>query len=284
MIACGSTRLRAMFALLALGVALGACAPAPPPTVPLVQAEARVLESLRVFRTSAAPEPAPTILYVHGASDKSWNPEYQRWVTRLNDAGFSVVFLDLYSGRGANGPAARSGHLLPKETAADLMIALNWTREQEWADTGRIFAMGNSFGGATIMDAMVYDAPGKVPLGLATAPPNGLNGLAKAVLLVPLCKDDVMGFNIVASVHEDFASDIPTLAILAANDSVSDPDLCQAIFARNNAAGKSITVDVVPGAGHTFMSSEDDYGQRFPDYDQDAAEAAWARAISFLKG
>lgn len=261
--------------------ALAGCTPQPPTAIPLSEATPKVIDHLKIFKTGDAP--GPTVLFVHGASDRSWNAEYERWVQRLNREGFHVVFLDLYTGRGSNGQAARSGHLLPKQTAGDLMIALDWTRQQAWADPERLYAMGNSFGGATIMDAMVYDAPDRMPQGLSEPPSNGLTGLSKAVLVTPLCIDDIMGLNIVASVHEDFAASVPTLAILAGSDQTSDTPLCQAIFARNAAAGKPIEVVVVDGAGHTFMQSEDDYGQPFPDYDHEEAEAAWARALSFLR-
>lgn len=264
---------------------IAACAPKPPPIISLEQATDQVVTNLRIFKTPEASRdaPSPVVIFVHGASDKNWGPEYDRWVTRIVNEGFSLVFIDLYTGRGSDGQAARSGRLLPKETAGDLMIALDWTLDQNWVDQSRVYAIGNSFGGATIMDAMVYDAPGKTPLGLTAKPSNGMNGLSKVALIAPLCIEDIMGFNVVASVHEDFYSNTPTLAIIPEKDNVSDPNLCQQIFARNKALGKPIDVMVVMGAGHTFMVSEDDYGAALPNYDEDVAARAWARTFDFFR-
>jgi hypothetical protein len=45
-------------------------------------------------------------------------------------------------------------------------VAIDWVRGQAWADSNKIGLFGISFGAATIMDALVLDAPGKMPCNI----------------------------------------------------------------------------------------------------------------------
>ncbi|MGO1117317.1 dienelactone hydrolase family protein [Rhodovibrionaceae bacterium A322] len=269
------------FVALTLALLLVACVPSGPKPVLLDQAENQVVPHLRTFQPEGQ-GPFPTVILVHGASDKAWHAEYQRLVERFVTQGYAVVYPDLYKGRRSSGQAARSGGLLPKETSGDVMIALDWAEQQPWVRRDEIFAVGVSFGATSIMDALVYDAPGKKPTGLLEKPATSMSDLAGVVLLVPWCKDDVMGLNLIASVKEDFYAKPDTLAVIAGRDSVADNRLCRQILARNQAAGLPLEILEMENQGHTYLQSEDDYGQPFGDYDAAAAEETFDRVFAFM--
>ncbi|MRG73032.1 prolyl oligopeptidase family serine peptidase [Alphaproteobacteria bacterium HT1-32] len=278
----GSTLKRKLMALICLSGIVG-CAPSLPPSISLDQAQTQVVPYLRTFQP-AGTGAHPTVIFLHGASDKSWYSVYDDMVQRFVANGYGIVFLDMYSGRGSNGQAARSGHLLPKQTAGDLMIALDWAKRQHWVDADRVYAVGTSFGGATIMDAMVYADPAKVPLGVSANPVNELDGLRAAVLWAPLCIGDVMGFNIVASLHEPFYANVPILALIPEEDQVSSPEICKSILNRNRTADRPVDIIAYPATGHSFMIEADEYGAQMADYDAAKAEDAWKRTFAFLAG
>ena len=133
------------------------------------------------------------------------------------------------------------------------------------------------------MDALVLDAPGRLSTSLTEKPDDGLKVVKGAALLSPWCASDVMGFNLIKSVHEDFARQVPMLAILPQADTDSDPALCKAILERNKAKNALIEVIPVAGAGHTFAQEKDDYENMLADYDAGKAKDAWRRIYAFFK-
>ncbi len=261
---------------------LAGCAPREAIPASFATAKSRVEGGLKVRKPNGS-GPFPTILYFHGASDTSWHPQQERYLDGFVAQGFAAVFVDMYHGRGVGGSAARSGALLPRATAGDVMVALDWVSRQSWAAPGKVGLFGISFGAATIMDALVLDAPGKMPTSLLEKPAGGLKGVKGAAMLSPWCSGDVMGFNLIKAVHEDFARRVPILAVLPEADTVSDQTLCRSILERHKAKGQSIEMIPVVGAGHTFAQEMDDYGNIFDDYDQAKAKDAWRRIHAFFK-
>lgn len=250
---------------------LGGCSPRETAPMTLVDATSRVEGGLRVKRPDGQ-GPFPTVIYFHGASDFAWHDGQQAILDGFATEGFAAVFVDLYHGRGVNGPAVRSGALMPRAAARDVSIALDWAGRQSWAAPGRLGLFGLSFGATTIMDALVLDAPDR---SLETA--------RAAALLTPWCAKDIFGFNMIRAVHVDFARHIPMLAILPQADSASNQALCQAILQRNQARGAPIEVVSVAGAGHNFALENDDYGNAFEDYDAAKSKAAWQRIYTFFR-
>ncbi len=274
--------IRMSFFMIAIGGVLIACAPKEASPTSLADAAERVADGLRV-KTPPGAGPFPTVLYFHGASDTSWHPEQQRILDGFAAKGFAAVFVDMYHGRGIDGRAVRSGALLPRTTAGDVMVAVDWVERQPWAARGRIGLFGISFGAATIMDALVLDAPGKVPASLERKPARGLRDVRGVALLSPWCAKDVFGFNLIRAVHEDFSRTPAILSILPLSDSVSDVNLCKDILERNKAKGAPIEIVSVSGAGHTFAQMNDDYGNRFEDHDPGKSKEAWRRIHDFFE-
>ena len=271
----------AALALLIVGLT-GACTPEEATPTSLAEAQARLEGGFKV-KKPAGDGPFPTVLYFHGASDMSWHAGAESVLDGFVEQGFAAVFVDMYHGRGVTGQAVRSGSLLPRATAGDVMVAVDWLGRQPWAAPGKTGLFGISFGAATIMDALVLDAPGALPTSLTEKPAGGLGAVKGAAMLSPWCAEDVMGFNLIKAVHEDFTRHLPMLAIVPENDTTADPALCKAILDRNAAKGAPIETVMVEGAGHTFAQEKDDYGQPFADYDAKKAAEAWARIYTFFK-
>ena len=268
---------------LAVALLFGACTPRESVPTSLADARARLEAGFQVMEPEGA-GPHPTVLFFHGASDMSWQPAYEDMMKGFVGQGFAVVFVDMYDGRGVSGHTVRQGDLLPRATAGDLMVAVDWVRRQPWAARDAIGLFGISFGAATIMDALVLAGPDGMPTSLLEKPAAGLAGVKAAALLSPWCSADIMGFNLIRAVHEDFAHHVPMLAILPQADSAADPALCLEILERNAARGMEIEMVRVAAAGHTFAQPVDDYGNAFPDYDAELAADAWGRIYAFLKG
>jgi dienelactone hydrolase len=273
--------------ILAVSIAAGAllvtaCTPEEAKPTSLADARARVEGGLRVAKPAGAGT-FPTILYFHGASDQSWYAAQQDILDKFVAEGFAAVFVDMYHGRGVNGQSLRSGGLVPRATAGDVMIAVDWAGKQSLAAPGKLGVFGISFGAATIMDALVLDAPGRLPTSLLEKPAAGMAPVKAAAMLSPWCAADVMGFNLIKAVHENFSRQVPMLMVLPDGDTVSDTAICKDIASRNQALGGAIEVVDVPGAGHAFAQPVDDYGNAFPDYNADKAKDAWARIMAFFK-
>lgn len=272
-------------ALLVLVCALlASCAPARLPQEDSQVAVSRVLDAMRVFRNETESQRQSVIIFIHGASDRSWHQEYERWVNRMTAEGYAVVALDLYAGRSVSGSAARSGGFVPQEAVGDLMITLDWLQSQAWADQDNIFAIGSSFGGAVIMDALVFSNPARSVPAISSAPQSAMNNLTAGILMAPLCMEDVFGVRIVEAVYSPFFTHKPVLAIIPGADTVSDVEACRVIFNREAANGSAIEVIEYAGAGHTFMAQTDDYGDPSPDYNQTDAEDAWSKIFQYLSG
>jgi dienelactone hydrolase len=261
---------------------LSSCAPTRPIPVSFNQLSEQLTSHYRVFKPDT-PAPYKTILFFHGANDLGWYEEYEIMLKRFANKGYAAVYVDMFAGRGAKGDTVRRGALLPTATAGDVFISLAWLRKQPWADPNKVVAWGSSFGGTTLMDAMVFAAEGKLPLSLKDKPSHGLKGLRAIALLAPWCADDVMGFNLIASVHENFSSQVPTIAILPGSDAESSVKLCKSIFDRNKSSGANIQIIDLPDAGHTFFSARDDYGQPFADYSPSLARQAEDAIFKFFE-
>ena len=268
--------------LAAVGLMALGCTPKEAVPVSVADASNRVVEGLKVKKPEGN-GPFPTVLYFHGAGDTSWHPAQETILGGFVEQGFAAVFVDMYHGRGVDGPAVRAGALLPRASAGDAFVAIDWVRGQAWADSNKIGLFGISFGAATIMDALVLAAPGKMPTSIMEKPAKGLSGVQGAALLSPWCSKDVMGLNLIKAVHENFATQVPMIAVIPQSDTESDQGLCLEILNRNKAKGASIEAVIVEGAGHTFAQKEDDYGNPFPDYNPKKAKEAWNSIYAFFQ-
>ncbi|MCW8916604.1 MAG: dienelactone hydrolase family protein [Magnetovibrio sp.] len=262
---------------------LQACTPAPPPEVSMDTRMEQLPQHFVIKKPTSAP-PYKTVLVFHGArKGDAWDARYKAVTDEIVNNGYAAIFVDMFKSRGQTGHAVFKGKILPKETSGDVMLAIEWAKTQDWIDTKNIYAWGYSFGGATLMDALVYSKPGLKPLGLLDRPTKGAAGLNAIALISPWCKKDVYGFNIIASTHQNFGIKVPTLAVIPLKDTVSDQKLCQTIIARNIKEGFPAEVLKLDGAKHRFMFKTDAQGRSEPEYDAKLAQKMKNKIFSFMK-
>ena len=260
-----------------------ACTPAPPPEVSMATRMEELPKHFIVKKPAGAP-PYKTVLVFHGArKGDAWDARYQAETDTIVEQGYAAVFVDMFKSRNASGHAVFKGKILPKETSGDVMMAIQWAKQQSWIDAENLYAWGYSFGGATLMDALVYSADGLKPMGLTERPTTGASELNAIALISPWCKNDVYGFNLIASTHQNFGAKVPTLAVIPVQDSVSDQKLCQTILTRNRQAGFPVEMLKLDQAKHRFMFETDPFGGPEPEFDAAADAQALNAVFAFME-
>ncbi|MFD4654373.1 dienelactone hydrolase family protein [Kitasatospora sp. NPDC058444] len=79
-----------------------------------------------------------------------------------------------------------------------------------------------------------------------------------------------------SDLREDAATEIPVQLHIAEPDPFEPEDWLNAWYLRMRRAGAEVEVHRYQGAGHLFTDPE------LPDYDEEAAERAWAASLDFL--
>lgn len=95
-----------------------------------------------------------------------------------------------------------------------------------------------------------------------------------------LCLDEHVGAIVVFYGLGDpqyFSADAPVLGHFAEQDEWEPLDSVRSFEAALTAAGKQVEFHVYPGTGHWFFEKDR------PEYDENAAEAAYARTVTFLR-
>lgn len=218
-------------------------------------------EPYRMVSPSAGGAPHPAVLLVPGCSGfaavNGINP-YDERAADLQAAGYFVVFVD-YLGRRKQ---SNCGHVSKDEVGNDILDAATWTRGQPGVDPARISVIGWSYGGGGVLAA------------LRSMPP-GLPTLTKAVVYYPDCRGATPWS----------AAGISVLMLLAANDDVARPVLCDPV-AKGAPAG-SLRVIVYPDAYHGFDERSLPARAQYPfgtlGYNAEAAKASWEAARDFIK-
>jgi len=254
----------------------------PPP--PVAKTVATVLSELqphyRIFKPSGN-GPYPTVILMHGASDRPWFSVYEGFAKEFQSAGYAAVWVDAYSGRGISGHAIRGGTLLPAERAADIYATLDWLKTQDWVRQDAIGVVGWSHGAATIMDALVLSPPARLPPGLTDRPNSSAADLKGAVLIYPWCSGSIAGFELLKAVKNDWTAETPVLGLIATADSVTDHALCRDILERHKGQGRPIEI-VTFKAGHNFDMTTDDYGKPWESYDEEIKAQSRQQIFDFL--
>lgn len=214
------------------------------------------------YRTLGPPGngPHPAVLLVSGCSGfiKAGSVNsYDERAEELRKAGYLVVFVDYIGRAGIKDCSAGMTH---DRAAADVLSAAAWLRTQPNVDSRRIGAIGWSYGGGAVLAA------------LAMMPANA-PGFGKAVLYYPDCRP-----------LKPVAVQVPTLMLLAAEDTVAKPALCAgAAGAFPAGMVKAVTL---PNAYHAFdmrgLPAKTTYAFGTVGYNQDADRLAWTEARAFL--
>jgi dienelactone hydrolase len=187
-------------------------------------------------------DPRPAVLLFHGCGGlKEYNMPRAR---QLVAQGYVAIVIDSYTGRGVDVQRSCDGRELQgNQRAADVVVGLELARNHPAIDADKLFLMGYSHGGWTILEALANGA--QLPPGLTDSPGNHLQGVRGLIAWYPYC-----GFG--ADYLRGWDSDIPVLMLLAAEDQTTAPEPCVDIASGHANQGKPVSWQVYPGVDHGF--------------------------------
>jgi len=139
----------------------------------LLSLPASVAEEPFRILSPAGDSPHPAVLFVPGCSGlvaANGVNMYDERAPELQAAGYLVLYVD-YIGRRMQTNCA---HVLQTEVSADILEAARWAKNQAGVDPSRIFIIGWSYGGGSVLAA------------LKAAPVD--SAIAKAVMYYPMCR------------------------------------------------------------------------------------------------
>ncbi|MFC9226312.1 dienelactone hydrolase family protein [Streptomyces hygroscopicus] len=185
-----------------------------------------------------------TIVLFHSAY--GLRPAVQEAADRLRAAGHEVVVPDLYEGQTAD--TVEDGMVIKERIGRDELLKRAVTAAAPYADRGLVYA-GFSLGGSLAQNLALADDKARGLLLL-----HGTSDIA----------DDAT------------ADELPVQLHVADPDPFEPHDWLNAWYLRMRRVGADVEVFRYAGAGHIFTDPE------LPDYDKEAAEAAWGVALGFL--
>ncbi|MEW2577564.1 dienelactone hydrolase family protein [Streptomyces syringium] len=185
-----------------------------------------------------------TIVLFHSAF--GLRPAVHAAAERLRAAGHEVHVPDLYDGRTTD--TVEDGMKIKDEIGQEELLRRAITAVAPLSDRGLVYA-GFSLGGSIAQNLALGDEKARGLLLL-----HGTSDLAED-----------------ASVDE-----LPVQLHVADPDPFEPHDWLNAWYLRMQRAGADVEVYRYAGAGHLFTDPE------LADYDEEAAEAAWAVALGFL--
>lgn len=173
-------------------------------------------------------------------------PAVHEAADRLREAGHEVHAPDLYDGRVVD--TVEEGMAVREEIGTDELLKRAVDAAAPLAGQGLVYA-GFSLGGALAQNLALAD---EEALGLLL-------------------------FHGTADLADDAATEIPVQLHVAEPDVFETEDWLNTWYLRMRAAGAEVEVHRYRGAGHLFTDSG------LPDHDAEAADRAWAGALSFLE-
>ncbi|WP_184348280.1 dienelactone hydrolase family protein [Streptomyces olivoverticillatus] len=185
-----------------------------------------------------------TIVLFHSAYGP--RPAVHAAAERLREAGYEVHVPDLYDGRTAE--TVEEGMAIKDEIGRDELLRRAVTAVAPLSERGLVYA-GFSLGGSIAQNLALGD------------------DRARGLLLLHGTSD----------LPDDAAVDeLPVQLHVADPDPFEPHDWLNAWYLRMQRAGADVEVHRYRGAGHLFTDPD------LPDYDEEAAEAAWRVALGFL--
>lgn len=184
--------------------------------------------------------PFPIVVGMHGCEGLR-NPSgaigsrYRDWAERLGKAGFAVVYPDSYGSRDL-GPQCRNRANLQRtnrDRVADATAALAWLHHQSFAKPDRIFLLGWSSGGISVLWTVRPQA------GAREEGPD----FRSAVALYPGCN---------RLETTAWSARIPTLILIGRADDSASAKACEQMVAGARGRSAHATIVIYPGAYHDF--------------------------------
>ena len=183
-------------------------------------------------------------------------PHIEELVDRLAGAGFCAIAPDLYHGKTTSSP----------DDAGKMLMELDGERAgKEIAGAGS-YLLGRPECGSKKYGVIGFCMGGALAQYAST---NDAERVGAAVSFYG-------GFK---QVHPDWEKlEAPLLLIYGENDKAVPPETGQQLAAKLRALGKSVEVQIYPGANHAFFNDS-----RPEVYNEDAAADAWIRTLELLR-
>ena len=179
---------------------------------------------------------AAAVVLLHGCGgaygrDGNIGPRHALWAKTLTRAGYAVLLVDGFGGRGMREictQANRDRTLRAADRAADAWAAKRWLAARPDIDPARIALMGWSHGGSATLYALRDTPPGEMPFAAAVAMYPGCSALAKR--------------------SEPYHPRAPLMILIGESDDWTPAESCRALAGR----APEIDLKVYPGAFHDF--------------------------------
>lgn len=198
--------------------------------------------------------PFPAIVALHGCSGRDWTDGrmsslYRDWAARLTGLGFVVLFPDSFKPRGVDEVCTkRPQPVTPfRQRPRDAHGALAWLAAQPYVRADRVFLMGWSHGGSTVLTSL--DAGRR-----ATPRAPGNLAFRAAIAFYPGCLSP--------SRRPDWTTSAPLLILIGELDDWTPAAPCEALASRARGAGQPVELVTYPGAYHSFDAVQGQLRQR----------------------
>ena len=224
--------------------------------------------------------PFPVAIQMHGCGGVK--KLQGRWAPVAREAGWAVLILDSYAHRKINTLQAYATvctgmRLWGRERAGDLYAAMEWVRQQSWADHEHIVAAGWSHGGWTVLDSMALTpgAEAESATRLTGLPPEPLKGLVGAFVIYPFTGPGAL------APSRGIRVDVPIKALVGTADVVVGNVSVERALQKMRTPGAPVDITMLQGATHAFDEIEaQDMRVR---YDPELTQKAQEMYAAFLK-
>jgi carboxymethylenebutenolidase len=221
-------------------------------TLPYAEVDEQLVRGYFVFPADMV-DPLPAIIVIH----EWWglNDGVRAMADRLAGEGYIVLAVDLYGGVTAESPADARKLMAqvvehPDNANSNIRQAYDWL--QSTAGAPRIGSLGWCFGGGwSLNTALLF--------------PDDLDA---AVIYYGQLTDDAARLE---------PLNVPVLGLFGADDRGITVASVNAFAATMKRLGKNFEIEIYPNVGHAFANPTGN------NYNPAVAEAAWNRAINFLK-
>ncbi|HMN72098.1 MAG TPA: prolyl oligopeptidase family serine peptidase [Rhodoblastus sp.] len=203
---------------------------------PLIKGETGPIAQLsaQLFLPANAKGPTPAIIETPGSGNLG--PHHIAHAAALTSAGFAVLIVDPFFGRGIDNTIADQNKLSWAASAYDVLASVKYLRGRPEIDGGRIGAVGGSRGGTAAM--MAASAP------LSDAVLGAGAGLRAVVAGYPWCGVQFRSARLAARAS--------LLVLQGDKDDWVSFQQCQDATHAMDVAGQNVVMKLFPGALHAF--------------------------------
>jgi dienelactone hydrolase len=222
--------------------------------------------------------PFPLILAAHGCAGW-WGDNVETWGRRLSSAGFHVIAVDSFSGRGVRAICEDYLEVAPETRVDDLYQVLSWAAGNRNVDVSQVGLIGWSHGGATVLAAREESRTGNAERREKLPPETQIRAV---VAVYPPCR---------------WLSDssVPTLVFSGRLDDWTPPERCEARARRLPASEVVVFEDATHGFDVAWWRepgqqafrvptgpNTNRYGYRF-SFNPSARDAAQGQGVRFFR-